>query len=221
MGPRPEPPQPTGLPSTGLPSTGLPSTGLPAELQPFRSDSPEETARLLAQGLVRRVIADVVVAFDAPDSREIRVAAASLLLPLQTRVDPGWIVAFQSAAWLHLGSAGQPGSADQLRAAPAQLQVIIPPGRRRPRLPGVRGRQVSLDPDQVMFLDGLAVTDPVRTAADVARDLPAGEALTTLRQLGELLGVHPHQVIDLLSTMRYARGAATGRRLVRQWAAER
>jgi hypothetical protein len=170
---------------------------------------------LLKQGLVRRVIADVLVAFDAPDSREIRAAAAGLLIPAELQAGAGWVVGFASAAWLHTG----PGSARS--HPPAELQVIIPPGRRRPRLAGVRGRQVALAPDQVTYLGPVAVTDPVRTAADVARDLPAEEAIDGLRRLGELCGVRPHQVMQVLATMRYARGAATARRAVKMWTEER
>jgi hypothetical protein len=191
------------------------SPPLPFELLPFRRGSlpAAEAGRLLEQGLVRLVIADVLVAIDAPDSREIRAAAAALLIPDQVRADLGWVVGFDSAAWLHTGfGPGQPAS--------AELQVIITPGRRRPTSPVVRGRQVALGADQIGFLGGIAVTDPVRTAADVARDLPTVQALSALRRLGELAGVRPHQVIQVLAAMRYARGAATARQLVKKWAEE-
>src|SRR4051794_12300154 len=107
--------------------------------QPFRSDgSRAEADQLLKQGLVRPVVADVLVAFDAPDSREIRAQAAALLIPAQFRINAEWVVGFGSAAWLHTGTGSITAS------PPSQLQVIIPPGRRRPNLPGVRGRQVAL-----------------------------------------------------------------------------
>ena len=183
---------------------------------PFRASNADETRCLLEQGLVRRVIADVLVAIDAPNSRAVRARAIALLIPDPARPSgSGWVTGFSSAAWLHTGFAGSG------RRAPEELHVIIPPGRRRPRADGVRGRQVALRPEQVMFLDGVPVTNPVRTAADVARDLPADAALAALRQLGELSGVRPHQVITMLSGMRYARGAANARRLVNDWAEER
>jgi hypothetical protein len=186
----------------------------PADEQwsPFRLTAhPEEARHLLKQRLARAVIADVLVARDAPDSREIRAAAASLLIPAEAQVGLGWVVGFGSAAWLHTG-------ADPARPGPpAELQVIIPPGRRRPKGSGVRGRQVALAPAQVLFLGPVAVTDPVRTAADVARDVPAPEAIAALRRLGELCDVRPHDVLQVLATMRYARGAATARRVVRAW----
>jgi hypothetical protein len=186
-------------------------------VQPFRANdcAGEEAAQLLKQGLVRTVVADVLVAFDAPDSREIRAAAAGLLIPAELRITGGWVVGFGSAAWLHTGlvvglgaDAGQP---------PTELQVITPPGRRRPTLAGVRGRQVALSPEQVIFLGPVPVTDPVRTAADVARDLPTAEAVAALHRLGELCGVRPPQVLQMLGTMRYARGAATARQVIKAW----
>jgi hypothetical protein len=188
---------------------------LPEPEWPFRANGcPAEAEQLLKQGLVRKVIADVLVARDAPDSREIRSAAAALLIPVEFQASSGWVVAFGSAAWLHTG----PGSAPA--RPPEELQVIVPPGRRRPKRPGVRGRQVALTPDQVTFLGAVPVTDPVRTAADVARDLPAAEAMAALRRLDELCGVRPHQVLQALAGMRYARGVATARQLVRTWAEE-
>ncbi|HST81083.1 MAG TPA: hypothetical protein VLL08_05055 [Kineosporiaceae bacterium] len=185
------------------------------QILPFRTEGcPAEAEQLLKQGLVRRVISDVLVAFDAPDSWEIRASAASLLIPAEIRASAGWVVGFGSAAWLHTGF----GSTEP--HPPAELQVIVPPGRRRPKRPGVRGRQVALAPDQVVFLGSAPVTDPVRTAADVARDLPADQAVAALHRLGELCGVRPQQVLQVLATMRYARGAATARQVVRTWTEE-
>jgi hypothetical protein len=192
------------------------ATLLPLELMPFRANSAEERGRLLGQGLARELIADVLVPIDAPDSRLIRASAVRLLLEPGLTRDHGWVIGFGSAAWLHTGSSG-------LHTAPVpspggQLQIIITPGDRRPGLPWIRARQVALAPEHVMFLEGVRVTHPVRTAADVARDLPEAQALPVLRRLGELTPARPHQVLALLETMKYARGAAIARRVVRSWA---
>ena len=188
---------------------------VPAALMPFRAASPEERRRLLDQCLVRPVIADVLVAVDAPDSRVVRARATGLLIPGPARGSLGWVVGFESAAWLHTGFAGTE------QQPPGRLQVIIPPGRRRPREALIQGRQVALPPEQVMMFDGVPVTTPVRTAADVARDLPTPGALATLRRLGELVRVRPEEVLALLNTMRYGRGVARARERVRIWAEER
>ena len=188
---------------------------MPEEVLPFRTvDCPDEAAQLLKQGLVRCVVADVMVAFDTPDSRPVRAAAAGLLIPEAARTavtGPEWVIGFSSAAWLHTGFTGA-------TAVPDELEVIVPPGRRRPRRHGVRGRQVTLAAEQVTYVGPVAVTDPVRTAADVARDLAAPVAVAALRRLGELYDVRPDDVLQVLASMRYARGAATARQAVRAWA---
>ncbi len=145
----------------------------------------------------------------------MRIAAIGLLLPREARLERVWVVGFASAAWLHTGTAGS------RQPPPEHLQVIVSPGQRRPRAPAPGGRQVALDADHVLFFGDLAVTTPVRTAADVARDLPDDEALAALRRLGEVCDVRPHQVIQLLAQMRYARGVAAGRALVNLWAEDR
>lgn len=191
-----------------LPPVLLERSAAPAP-SPFRVE-PAEADRLLGLGLARRVVGDVLVAAGAPDSLAVRCAAAALLLP----PPPGsFVVGFGSAAWLLAGCGAV--------AAPPRLDVVIPPGRRRPGSPVLRVRQVPLAAASVVTVEGVAVTVPVRTAADVARDLPAETALPALRRLGELADVRPHQVLAELDAMRYARGAATGRRVVRRWSEER
>jgi transcriptional regulator with AbiEi antitoxin domain of type IV toxin-antitoxin system len=186
----------------------LPSPPL-SEATPFQVAA-AEAERLLTTALARRVVGDVLVAVAAPDSLAVRCAAARLLLP----PPPGsFVVGFGSAAWLLAGAGAVP--------APGRLDVVIPPGRRRPVSPVLRVRQVPLPASSVVTVGGVPVTTPVRTAADVARDLPPEVALPALRRLGELAEVRPHQVLTELNAMRYARGAATGRRVVRRWAEER
>jgi AbiEi antitoxin C-terminal domain len=197
------------------PGSALPRA-LP-DLVPFRpSDAAgrAEARHLLDQHLIRPVIGDVLVAFDAPDSTEVRAAAALLLLAREAGGDPRWVVGFSSAAWLHAGPAAVGG------VVPARLEVILENGRRRPRGGVVFGRQVALPREHVTGVHGVPVTTPVRTAADVARDRPPEQALIALRRLGELCGVRPHQVLHLLADMRYARGAANARTVIKTWAEE-
>jgi hypothetical protein len=164
--------------------------------------------------MARELIADVLVPVDAPDSRKIRAAAVRLLLRPAEGRDPDWVIGFGSAAWLHTGFSGS-------TSAPLpQLQVIIPSGARAPKWAAIQGRQVRLAPEHVMFLENVRVTDPNRTAADVARDLPEDQALQVLHRLGQLTEARPHQVLAVLASMRYARGAAIARHLVMRWSDE-
>jgi AbiEi antitoxin C-terminal domain len=167
-----------------------------------------ETQRLLDDGLVRHVLADVFVARDVPDSQWLRATAAALLAP--TRRDQTWIAGFTSAVWLHTGWRDP-------RPGPGLLEVILPAGRNRTTDPWVRSRQVQLTGTDVMLVHGVAVTDPVRTAADIARELPPDLALTVLRHLAELTEVVPSHVMNRLHAMRYARGAARARAVIETW----
>jgi hypothetical protein len=158
----------------------------------------------------------VLAATATPDSVEMRSAAATLLLERADHtLPPGWAVGFESAAWLH---SGIPRDG---RPAPRQLQVIIPRGRRRPESRWLRCRQVPLPPEEIVLVGGLPVTDPLRTAADIARDQPEPETIEVLRRLGEFCGVRPHEVLGQLESMARARGVAQARKLVRQWELER
>ena len=61
------------------------------------------------------------------------------------------------------------------------------------------------------------MSDAIRTAADIARDLPAAAAIEALMRLRELTDVTPQQVLHRLASMRYARGAATARAVIAAW----
>jgi hypothetical protein len=181
------------------------------DAEPFRTAGrrPAETRSLLGEGLVRPVVADVVVAGDVGDHTDVRVAAARLLLPPAAVNGAGWAVGYGSAVWMHLGW-WPDGRQDR-------LDLLLPAGRPRPKDPGLRPRQAAVRADEIVRIGGVPVTGVVRTAADVARDLPPDPALAALRRMGELLGLRPGPVLETLAGMRYSRGAATARRLVVSW----
>jgi hypothetical protein len=190
-----------------------PHTSMPFRIP--RDPLGAEFERLLSEGLARVVVADVLVARGVPDSSEIRSAAVGLLLGQASwTARPGWAVGFDSAAWLH---SGIPRDG---RPAPGALQVIVPRGRRRPLSPWLRCRQVPLAPEEITWTGAVPVTDPLRTAADIARDRPGPGTLEVLRRLGELCDVRPQDVREQLSSMSRARGVAQARRLIREWELE-
>jgi len=178
---------------------------------PFRaagaSITAAETRRLLASGLVRPVLRDVLVATDHEDSPQLRATAARLLL--DGVLDGVLAVGFGSAAWVHAGT-----------AAPDDIELAFPHGSYRPGIEGVRIRQVALLPHDAHEIAGVRVTTPTRTAADLARDLPPAEARTVLERLREATGLDPRAVRDRLDDMPSARNVVPARRLVRQWMAD-
>jgi hypothetical protein len=179
---------------------------------PFRPADPAEAAeagRLCSAGLIRRVVADAFVAADVPDSPTLRARAAALVLP-ERLAAAGGIVGFASAAWVHAGwhPEGSPGSLDVMAAE------RVSPVR------GVRIRQVGVSPEDVVTLEGLSLTSPARTAADLARDWPWSAALAGLAALVRDTEMVPDDVLACLGRMRGARGVAQARPAVARWAAE-
>jgi hypothetical protein len=177
----------------------------------LRVGSAHERAGLIRDGLAREVLSGVLIAADQPITAAVRAHALREKLGLwETDAGRGRAVGFGTAAWVHTGT--WPGPT----AGP--IDLVIGRNRRAPRLGGVRVRQVDLPTEHLELLEGLLVTRPGRTAADVARDLPRAHALSVLRTLQELHDVHPPQVLGILASMPYARGAAIAREVVRAWA---
>jgi len=72
--------------------------------------------------------------------------------------------------------------------------------------------RTALDRDHVREVDGIPVTDPVRTAFDLARTEPLENAVVALDTMGRQLGVSPEAVIDFLRGHRAFRGVPVGLR---------
>ncbi|MBF4161747.1 hypothetical protein [Nocardioides acrostichi] len=138
--------------------TPLPDHPFTATTARARGWSPARLRSAVIQGEVRRVLHGAYVRADVPDDPPLRAAAAALVLP------PRMVVCDRSAAWLHGVDAFDPQALD----VPPRLEMVAPDGT-RPRTQGVRGGRRTLVPDDIVLLDGVQVTSPLRTAADLAR----------------------------------------------------
>ncbi|OLT53043.1 hypothetical protein [Cellulosimicrobium sp. CUA-896] len=110
-----------------------------------------------------------------------RVPVTPTLRALAVRDDvpPSCVVAGASAAWVLCG--GPP---------PPRLEVVYPPGAHRPaprhgRVP----RQAALLASETELVAGVRVTDPRRTALDVASRCDADHAATLLGRLRDARGL--------------------------------
>jgi hypothetical protein len=164
-----------------------------------------EMASLARNGLVRRVVGRVHVAADIRDSPAVRATALRLLLPRRLLLVPA-VLSGPTACWLAVGG-----------PSPTGLDLIVPPrvGRTAPR--GIRVHQMRLEADDVRPLGGLFLTEPDRTAVDIARGVPPDQALPSLRRLRSATGVGPDAVASRLDRMRGARGARQARRTIQLW----
>ena len=130
-----------------------------------------ELSRLVRAGLIRRVVEGVYVAVQVPDSLSVRVAALRLVVPA------GAVVTDRTAGWLH--------GARMILAPGAHLAVPEVSVFHRGRGCRLRGALVAsgqrmMPEEDVMEIDGLLVTTPLRTACDLGRLLKRERALAAL-----------------------------------------
>lgn len=184
---------------------------------PFRAGSDagatqaREVDRLLAAGLLVPVLLDVVVAADTPSDQRLRAHALSLVLP--DRLLARGVVAQEAAAWLWCG--GPP---------PRFVDLAVAPGSGRAAAPHLVVHERRMPPDDVERIEiadppapPLAVTTPVRTAADLLRILPVPDGLTEATRLAAHVGATPAEISACLGRMPRARGVARARRLLQDW----
>jgi hypothetical protein len=119
--------------------------------------------RMLGEGHVRRLLRGVYAASTAPDTVDVRARAVGLLLGRQH------IVVDRTAAWVHGVDLG-----DEVR-----LDVLAPGRTQRTSLGG-RRHLVARD---LVLLEGVRITSPLRTALDLGRVLAPGQALGAMDAL--------------------------------------
>ncbi|SBS73075.1 conserved hypothetical protein [uncultured Mycobacterium sp.] len=151
---------------------------------------------LLTRGQLRwnytAIHPDVYIRKGCEPTLEVRTRAAALWVP-------GGIIAGRAAAALH--------GASWIGAA-APIELI---GRARRRQPGVIVREERIRVGEFMPLNDLVVTTPERTALDIARHLPRGEAVAHLDALAAATGIKPADVLSLADRYPGARGVRRAR----------
>jgi predicted transcriptional regulator of viral defense system len=144
----------------------------------------------------RGVYVDAAVA----DSRELRFAAARLVIP-NRGVACGW-----TAAWLH--------GVDVRRLDDMTVHVGFPKGRRIRSRAGIEVCQETLDPADVVEIDGLRVTTPVRTAFDCLRWLYYTDGVVVADALTHAGLTQISELLDYFAGKRRLRNLRIGERLL-------
>lgn len=108
----------------------------------------------LRSGAYRRLYRDVYVCAEIPDSQELRVKAACLIVP------PGAVLSGRTAAWVH---------GVDVRRADEPVEITVPPKMSIWPRAGLAIRHARIEPDDVTVVDSAAVTSPLRTGFDLAR----------------------------------------------------
>jgi very-short-patch-repair endonuclease len=170
---------------------------------PFRG-SVTVAAGLITPGVLRgprfrRLFPDVYVGARVEVDLALRARAAHLL------VAGRGVVGGYAAAEL-LGASCGPDD--------APVDLVVPGGAYRER-PGLVVHRGLLAPDEITTVEGVAVTDPVRTGYDLARAGPLGEAVVALDTLSHVHRFAPRSVLDLRLRHLGARGSAQLAEVVR------
>jgi hypothetical protein len=129
------------------------------------------------------------------DSRELRFAAMRLLLP-DRGVNCGW-----TAAWLH--------GADVRRIDDLDVHVGFAEGKRVRSRPGLQVCQETLDPQDIIEIDGVRLTTPLRTVFDCLRWLKGADRLVVADALTHA------ELVDLADLRAYFAGKRRLRNLRR------
>lgn len=159
---------------------------------------------LVLNGEVRRPLHGVYCSSQLPDSQELRARCAALVLP------PHTVVCDRSAAWIH-----GVDTFDLIdRALPPPLEVVAVGGQDRSRRNEVYGGKRRLQPDEVMTIEGVRVTTPLRTACDLARLRGRHSSLAALDAFMRKHGITQADFVRVLPRFRGQRGVVQLRQLV-------
>lgn len=151
---------------------------------------------------VRVVFRGVSVDAAVPDSRALRVAAIKLVAP------PYAVVCDSSASWLHGVDAYRPS--ERFNLVPS---LVVPHGRTRVTRAHVKCRQAIIPTADVMEIDGVLVTTPVRTASDLLRKLRPPYALAAADGLAHAGLIDPLELWRYVARLKGYRGIVQARYL--------
>jgi hypothetical protein len=160
--------------------------------------------RALRLGGVRSVLRGVFIAAHVPDSLELRARAVRKV------VRPHHVITDRTAAWLHGIDAHVYAEHDDV----PPVETCALRGSEPTTLAGVDGRTRDLRTEDVMVLQGLHVTTPLRTALDLGCCLRRREAFAVLNAFAHDHGLTAVDYVRALGRYRRRRGVVQLRDLV-------
>jgi hypothetical protein len=144
---------------------------------------------LLRDGVVRLVWGDLAIAADLSETPAVRALALAPLVPSRG------VIGRRTAAWVHTG-----------RFPPVRVEVLVRTGgRRTDPHPARVAAEAQLAPQDVVRIGGHSATSVQRTGIDLARMLPAAEAVPLLHALQDI-GLDPARALASLAAFRGQRG---------------
>jgi hypothetical protein len=126
--------------------------------------------QLISARQLERVLKGVYQCAEVPDTAETRLEAARLV------IKPHVVICDRTAAWLH----GLDAFEIREHAAGPPIDTCVLTEGSRVRRDGCNGTRRALESSDVMSMEGLLVTTPLRTAHDLGRQLRPTAALAAL-----------------------------------------
>jgi hypothetical protein len=158
------------------------------------------TGDMLRSAPWRQIFHQVWVHADLEDTLALRLAAIRLVLPRHA------VVCGLTAAWLH--------GVDVRRQGDLDLHVSFAKGRRIRNRAGLAVCQETLEADDIMTIDGLHVTTPLRTTFDCLRWLRGWERVVVADALTHAELVTVMEIRRYFAGKRRLRNLRIGERLV-------
>ena len=158
---------------------------------------PTQVSRLCEAGILRRLLHGVYVVAQIPDSLELRSAALRLVVPSDA------VVTDRTAGWLH-GAPMVLAPNDHLATPPVSVFLNRKGARLRNGL--ARSGQRLLRDEDVVEINGVLVTTPVRTACDLGRLLHRDSALAALDAMLRLGRFDSDELWDSIGHLKGMRG---------------
>lgn len=159
---------------------------------------------LIEAGHVRRVLLGVYSPTTIPDTPSLRATCAAMLLP------PHSIVCDRAAAWILGVDVYGPGALD----VEPPLDVVAIGGADRSQRPELLGGKRTLRPDEIIEINGVRLTSPLRTACDIACLRGRHRALATLDAFRRQFALTETDLHRQLGRYRGRRGVRQLRELV-------
>jgi hypothetical protein len=160
--------------------------------------------RMVGEGTLRLLLRGVYVDAGQADTVALRSKAAAKVVP------DGSVICDRTALWIH--GADVVGPDGRFQIPPVDVFRIA--GRARVRRPQCRGGTRTLVPADILDLDGVMLTSPLRTALDLGRLARRDEALAALDALLRIGGFTRSDLRTQLPRFRGARGVVQLRQLV-------
>lgn len=165
--------------------------------------SPRRLRDSVLDGTVRRVLKGVYADASLPDDTLLRARAAALVLPADA------VVSDRSAAWLHEVDAFEATA----RVDVPRLEVVSAPQSTRVRRAETLGGRRALRPEDVMLVEGVPATTPLRTACDLGRLRGRSGAFAAMCMLSRVREVTRAALTDELPRYKGMRGVIQLRQL--------